>query len=648
MNKGMTPFQNLSKYCAMPNIQQTDTFSGYHSYPFPCTAPPKARGVSLGRRLGKRLGLGGVAICAMLFSTPFLMGRSALAEQLPENRTASFFSQLMPHAGEELIAQIPMLPAAQAPVANTQESQLPTLPKPFLMTLIEGGKIDGQRIAQPEDIKRFYTERNGQYLWVKDGRYTGDAKKIYELISSAAAHGLNPQNYRAEYLNARINARFADEPQAAEAELAMSDALARLGGDLSGMRLPPALIKADKNSWSAGAAAYSLLRAVENSRDPAALIEKLAPQDETYRALQKELAALIKQAAAEQATTLPKLPVKLKTLKPGQQSPAVGILRTRLDPQSIVVSDIYDEELQEKVIAFQIDHGLKGDGVIGPRTLLALNEGTAEKIIKVIANLERRRWVRRPLPPKYIEVNIPAMQLQAVENGRTQFTMPVVVGRPKRPTMSFVDEIVGIRFNPSWYVPDTIKKEDYLPMLRKNPQALAEKGIAFRVYSAEYNRMIDVSPEDIDWQNTSSGGLRNIQMVQGPGAANALGVIRVLMPNQYDIYLHDTNTPGLFQKDDRAQSSGCVRLAEPRRIANFILDDNAGWNDKQLDAQLKRGKTNEIHASKAVPVYLLYFTMWRDDAGKLIYGQDIYNLDKALVDALKQQNKLPFLTILKI
>ncbi|MBL8640439.1 MAG: L,D-transpeptidase family protein, partial [Alphaproteobacteria bacterium] len=246
---------------------------------------------------------------------------------------------------------------------------------------------------------------------------------------------------------------------------------------------------------------------------------------------------------------------------------------------------------------------------------------------------------------KYIEVNIPAMQLWAVENGRTQFKMPVVVGRPKRPTMSFVDEIVGIRFNPSWYVPDTIKKEDYLPMLRKNPQALAEKGIAFRVYSAEYNHMIDVSPEDIDWQNTSSGGLGAIQMVQGPGAANALGVIRVLMPNQYDIYLHDTNTPGLFQKDDRAQSSGCVRLAEPRRIANFILDDNAGWSEKQLDAQLKRGKTNEIRAAQTVPVYLLYFTMWRDDAGKLIYGQDIYNLDKSLVNSLKQQNKLPILPL---
>lgn len=586
-----------------------------------------------------------VAICALLLSSPFVMGRAAMAEQLPENRTASFFSRLMPHAGEGLPAAIPVLPTVQVSAEKPQAVQLPALPKPILITLIESGKIDGVRVTQAEDLKRFYSERNGAYLWVKNGTYSSDVKKIYQLMTHSAAHGLNPQNYHIEQIASRLKARFTDESQAAEAELIMSDAVARLGGDLTGMRVNPASIKADRNSWSMGAAAYSLLNMMAESNDPESLLEKLPPQDDTYRALQKELAALTEQAAAEQKSPLPKLPAKVKTLKPGQQSPVVGLLRARLDPQSIVVSDIYDEDLQEKVMAFQLDHGLKNDGVVGPRTVSALNEGVREKLIKVLANLERRRWVRRPLPTKYIEVNIPAMQLWAVENGRTQFKMPVVVGRPKRPTMSFVDEIVGIRFNPSWYVPDTIKKEDYLPMLRKNPQALAEKGIAFRVYSAEYNRMIDVSPEDIDWQNTSSGGLGAIQMVQGPGAANALGVIRVLMPNQYDIYLHDTNTPGLFQKDDRAQSSGCVRLAEPRRIANFILDGNAGWSDKQLDAQLKRGKTNEIRATQTVPVYLLYFTMWRDDAGKLIYGQDIYNLDKSLVNSLKQQNKLPLLPI---
>ncbi|MBL8640406.1 MAG: peptidoglycan-binding protein, partial [Alphaproteobacteria bacterium] len=329
-----------------------------------------------------------VAICALLLSSPFVMARAAMAEQLPENRTASFFSRLMPHAGEELPAAIPVLPAVQTSAEKPQAAQLPALPKPILITLIESGKIDGVRVTQAEDLKRFYSERNGTYLWVKNGTYSSDVKKIYQLMTQSAAHGLNPQNYHIEQIASRLNARFADETQAAEAELIISDAVARLGGDLTGMRVNPASIKADRNSWSMGAAAYSLLNMMAESNDPESLLEKLPPQDDTYRALQKELAALTEQAAEEQKSPLPKLPAKIKTLKPGQQSPVVGLLRARLDPQSIVVSDVYDEDLQEKVMAFQLDHGLKNDGVVGPRTVSALNEGVREKLIKVLANLE--------------------------------------------------------------------------------------------------------------------------------------------------------------------------------------------------------------------------------------------------------------------
>ena len=131
-------------------------------------------------------------------------------------------------------------------------------------------------------------------------------------------------------------------------------------------------------------------------------------------------------------------------------------------------------------------------------------------------------------------------------------------------------------------------------------------------------------------------------MVQGPGAANVLGRIRVLMPNRYDIYLHDTSAPELFVKDDRALSSGCVRLSEPRRIANFVLEKNPTWSNDRLEAYLKKDKTIEITADNHLPVYIFYYTAWMDEKGSLIVGDDLYGKDSKLVYFLKQAGKIPF------
>jgi len=191
-------------------------------------------------------------------------------------------------------------------------------------------------------------------------------------------------------------------------------------------------------------------------------------------------------------------------------------------------------------------------------------------------------------------------------------------------------------------VPDTIKKEDYLPELQKDPQALAEKGIAFRVRAEDGSGLQTVAPEDIDWANMTAADLKSVQMVQGPGAANALGQIRVLMPNRYDIYLHDTNMPSLFKKDDRAQSSGCMRMSEPQRMANFILGHNQGWSNDRLEYYLQKAKTLEIKAELPTPVYIFYYTIWEGTDGKLIFGNDIYGLDKDLVNVLKSNGKVNF------
>lgn len=512
-----------------------------------------------------------------------------------------------------------------------------------LFSVIDSGRVGGQRIADRDDILKFYREREGRFLWIgSDGTYNRAARNLIDQIKDSASHGLNPDNYRIGAIGSVLDKKFTTEEDAAQAELMMTDAVVRYAGDLSGMRVAPKDIGADPSSWSRGVAAYSILGAMQKTNDPARLIEGLAPQDKTYQALR----AALPEAMRLYQESLLKKSAKISfsgVVKPGQSHPVVAVLRDFLMHEKTTSgpSDLYDEEMQKSVALFQKNHGLSPDGLIGPRTIAAINEGPRDRLVKILANLERRRWVRRPLPEKYVVVNIPQMRLEAVDGGEIKFDMPVIVGRLTRQTMSFVDEIVGIRFNPSWYVPDTIKKEDYLPELRKNPQALAEKGIAFRVRDQETEQMISVLPEDIDWNKMSEADLKSVQMVQGPGAANVLGQIRVLMPNRYDIYLHDTNTPALFKKDDRMLSSGCVRLAEPRRIAEFILSSNPSWSEERLEKYLSDTKTREVAVENPVPVYLTYFTIWRGEDGDLVFGPDIYAQDEALIVALKSKGKTP-------
>lgn len=576
---------------------------------------------------------------------------SSIQDEVLEPRTARYEENIKGASASPDLSPAPS--TTSSPLPSSASAPMPSSAvvgddKAVLLSLLNNDFISGERLQFKADMKTFYQADGQGMLWLDGDHYSDKARKVIDLIASSRLHGLNPANYHSKVLEGIKDKEFADARLLAEAEIVLTDAAVHLGDDLSGMRVNPKDIGEDPTSWSRGVSSPSLLKALANSNDPDKMLAHLAPKDDVYKALQAELKSILEQIEADKDAGKPAARVSLAggVIRPGQRSAMVPVLREKLGTELAAgaAADHYDEALVQAVKTFQKNHGLKDDGIVGPRTAIALNDGLKERLIKVLANLERRRWVRHPLPDRYVEVNVPAMQLWAVESGETSFTMPVIVGRKKRHTTSFVDEIVGVRFNPSWYVPDTIKKEDYLPELQKNPQALAEKGIAFRVWDADTQSMVNVLPEDIDWSKVTQAGLKSIQMVQGPGEHNALGKIRVLMPNQYDIYLHDTNTPALFAKDDRALSSGCVRLSEPRRIAEFVLGANKGWSSERLETYLKKDKTLEIRAEQKLPVYIFYFTIWGEgrDTGKLIFGNDIYGLDADLVRALKSKGQVDF------
>lgn len=266
----------------------------------------------------------------------------------------------------------------------------------------------------------------------------------------------------------------------------------------------------------------------------------------------------------------------------------------------------------------------------GEMELLAESpEENAEHMLQVAANLERLRWVPKDKPSRHIVVNIPSATLWGIEGGKTVFEMPVIVGRKDRPTYSFISDITGVRLNPHWTVPTTIKREDILPKLQVDPGYLKTKGMELIQRQEEGSMTID--PAVVDWQTMTPDAFSSgYMLVQTPGVHNPLGDVRVLMYNKYDIYLHGTNRPDQFSWKNRTLSSGCVRVSEPDKVVDFILQDPA----RRQSA--KGSKTTNLYIEDKLPVYLFYFTNWIDDQGRIVYGADPYDLDRKLIAKLKK------------
>jgi len=248
--------------------------------------------------------------------------------------------------------------------------------------------------------------------------------------------------------------------------------------------------------------------------------------------------------------------------------------------------------------------------------------------------MERIRWEDQDKPDRYLLVNIPNELLWAIDGGRIEVQMPVVVGRPERATNAFNAKITGVRINPTWTIPPTIKKEDFATKLRRNAAYLDNRGI--KVYKGGKA----IRSSSVNWNNVSENQLGAYTMVQGPGSTNPLGRYRVLMNNPYNIYLHDTPTKTYFARANRALSSGCVRLEDAELITDFILRKNPDWNEARKQEILESGEMTEVSAGESLPVYLQYKTVWLGDNDQLVFGNDIYEEDRNLFNALRKQQDI--------
>ena len=328
----------------------------------------------------------------------------------------------------------------------------------------------------------------------------------------------------------------------------------------------------------------------------------------------------------------PAIPAEAKFV-PGAQGPHDDLLRQRLlisgDLAPDKPSGAYDDVVAESVKRFQLRHGLAATGTMTPRTLAALNIPVQKRIKQLEASLERLANMDFAFGQRYVVVNLPATFAEAVEDDKVVRRYRVIVGKTEKPSPTLTAEITSVNLNPTWTVPPSIAKTEISAHMRKDPGYLSR--MHMDVLDA-HDAPID--PRSVDW---SGAHTPNFTVRQQSGTWNALGAVKIDMPNPFSVYMHDTNQRNLFSDDYRFDSHGCSRVDNVRDLAAWLLKDLPHWNRASIDAAIASGQREDIHLPRKVPVAWIYLTGWMTKDQTVQFRHDIYDQDAQLLEATAEE-----------
>jgi murein L,D-transpeptidase YcbB/YkuD len=470
------------------------------------------------------------------------------------------------------------------------------------------------------NIKNYY--KTNIPLWTNEKGLNSKANDLLDLLLRADEDGLLANNYLEAFKGNWKRPRTSDD--IAGAELALSQAFIEFSRDLYSGRTTPAVtnpnivIKRKKYS-----AAKWLNAAKKNG--PRRHFQSVRPPHPQYNELRKMLAGYRSISALGGWPTIS----KGATLKPKMETPRVAEMRRNLLARgySGVKSNqpnIYDQNLVDVVKHFQRRHGLAVDGVVGSSTIAALNITAKQRVQQIIVNMERWRWMPRSLGKRHLLVNLPAFEMFLREERRILDRRKVIIGKAYNKTPMFSDKIIYAEFNPTWTVPSKIAGEEILPKLRKDPSYLNKHN--YKLYDSWKNKAPEIDPYSVDW-NAVSAKKFPYRVVQQPGRGNALGDVKFIFPNRFNIYLHDTPSKNLFAKSNRAFSHGCIRVHRPLEFAAKLFAPYGEISRGDMKAVVDSKHRTRINLDKPLPVHLTYFTVWIDPDGTPLFFNDIYKRD---------------------
>jgi L,D-transpeptidase YcbB len=491
-----------------------------------------------------------------------------------------------------------------------------------------------------EKTVSFYQKSGHKAKWLGMKGPNRNYNVYKKTILAAAEYGLNPGHYELESIDREVETLF-EKKELSEEEVTALDVRITASFFLFTTHLIEGRIRA------AGYGEFIWKKSVPDENDVemllanssgnlADIIDELHPAHEQYEKLRK---ALIDYRRFDDST-----PIRLAgsgakgTIKPGMKHASVPKIRQRLfltdmKPYEPADSLMYDEKLEKAVRQFQTRHGLVADGIISSATLKYLNQPFARKADLIELNLERLRWLPREYGPDYILINIPEYMAKVYSKGKKTLEMKVVLGTEYNSTPVFSDTLEYIVFSPTWNVPASIMEEEFIPELQKNPRAFdPERFIITR-------NGVQIDPEEIDW-NDDDLKPEEFKMVENPGDRNSLGLVKFMMPNSFNIYLHDTPAERLFKKNKRAYSHGCIRMEKPVELALFLLKDHDDWDEERIREAMTGEEPKTVHLKKKYPVEIDYHTVWVDENGLLNFREDIYGHDERQIRLLKKMDNV--------
>lgn len=500
---------------------------------------------------------------------------------------------------------------------------LESAPRPAFVTRDQ----EGARLWK--QTQQFYQRRTFEPAWTRDAAPRTKMEDFIDAIRAAGDEGLDPELYGVSMLETKwregskgfLTKKGFDPREAAVLDVWLTYLYMKFASDLADGLSD--LARADP-AWQIKPEAIDPLlhleRALQKGDIPGSLRE-LTPDDPEYRALRK---ALADHRAVASRGGWPQVPSNVR-LKPGQRSPHVSAIAARLaasgDVTGTAAADgqpaVYDTNLQEAVKRFQRRHGLQDDGIVTPAVAAAMNVPVERRVDQIELNLERWRWLPRNPGRRHMLVNVPEQRLDVWEDGRVALSMRVIVGKPESPTPIFNDQMTHVVFSPYWNVPPNIAADETLPSLMKDPGFLARNNM--EVVDAS-GRAID--PAAINWMDPASFRFR-----QRPGDDNALGLVKFMFPNQFNVYLHDTPTDSLFGRAARLFSHGCVRVEKPEELARYVLRDQPEWTVDRIRTAMHAGQERHVKLRDPIPVYLGYWTARVSQDGLVQFRDDIYGID---------------------